>query len=502
MEVLKKSGCSLTLLILIGHLVKAHEHHHSTGNSTLGSGITSEPIDGILWAHIIFMTLAFGILFPTGMVLGLSKSRWHVPVQILGTSLATIGYFLGHAHGGREFEENIHSSFASYVVLLLLAQIGIGMFLKLHLERGPRWLRPMLVKFHKIFGIVIPVVSYIQIVFGAIVANGWCRGDHLGQCLAHFIMGSSFIGYGMVLIIMMRLGVAFLRRKRKSQDYYDSWTIMLWGLVNTFTEHRQVIREGLATLIEPKFLTHFDRLLQKPWSHKDLQHTALGLMWWAGGTAGVYLSRKGKRTIIPALVVIFTGFAMGSHAQSSEFSTKIHAIFGMTLVSAGIVRIIEITFLGNRKTITPLHHLSPYLLILSGLLFMGSNEEQVAFLEQRDIDPFSYALVYSTIAFLVFIYSHLQIDLYWLSGDNDGESKYDIAIGDTMMHSRNIPHIPLPTNDSRGSSASHDDDRMINEGQVKLLDRNSGNGFQLNELLVNQLDDDENEKMNGEANGM
>lgn len=46
---------------------------------------------------------AFGFLFPFGMVLGLARNRWHVPVQILATALFVVGYFLAHAHAGRNY---------------------------------------------------------------------------------------------------------------------------------------------------------------------------------------------------------------------------------------------------------------------------------------------------------------------------------------------------------------------------------------------------------------
>ena len=48
-------------------------------------------MDSTLWIHIIMQTFAFGIVFPTGMVLGLVKSRWHVPTQILGAAIAVPG---------------------------------------------------------------------------------------------------------------------------------------------------------------------------------------------------------------------------------------------------------------------------------------------------------------------------------------------------------------------------------------------------------------------------
>jgi len=51
------------LLSLISRNVYAHEHHELLNDV----GATDESIDGILWAHITFMSLAFGIIFPTGM---------------------------------------------------------------------------------------------------------------------------------------------------------------------------------------------------------------------------------------------------------------------------------------------------------------------------------------------------------------------------------------------------------------------------------------------------
>lgn len=128
-----------------------------------------------------------------GMVLGFSKSRWHVPVQALGVTLATIGYFLGHAHGGREFAENAHSSFATYVVLFLICQVCLGVYLKLHWEKGlNKWLRPISVKFHRTLGVLVPIIGYAQIVLGVITMNGWCR---FLSFLFYFIFGLFFFFY-------------------------------------------------------------------------------------------------------------------------------------------------------------------------------------------------------------------------------------------------------------------------------------------------------------------
>lgn len=55
-------------------------------------------------------TTAFGFLFPFGMVLGLARNRWHVPVQILATALFVVGYFLAHAHAGRNYVSSSYYS--------------------------------------------------------------------------------------------------------------------------------------------------------------------------------------------------------------------------------------------------------------------------------------------------------------------------------------------------------------------------------------------------------
>ena len=162
--------------------------------------------------------------------------------------------------------------------------------------------------------------------FGGITALGFCRGDHLGQCLAHFIMGSAFIGYGIVLTILLLVGQIWLKRTGRSQEFFDSLLIAVWGCVNTFTEHRW----GTA------------------WVKNDLQHTSMGIVWWCAGLLGIWLSRKRdgrpKRNLFPALVIMLTGWGMSAHPQSLELSTHVHSVFGYTLMAAGAARIVEIAF--------------------------------------------------------------------------------------------------------------------------------------------------------------
>lgn len=260
------------------------------------------------------------------------KNRWHVPVQVLGTVIAVLGYFLGHMHKGRQFSKNVHASFASWLMLMLIAQVVMGIYLRLHLTKGIQGkIRKVVVIGHGILGKSMPVLAWVQMIFGGITALGFCRDDHLGQCLAHFIMGGAFIAYGILLTILMLVGQVWLKRTGRSQEFFDSAVIAAWGCVNTFTEHRW----GGA------------------WVANDIQHTTMGVVWWSAGLAGVWLSRKRdgspKRNFIPGFVILITGWAMSAHPQHLPLSTMVHTMFGYTLMGAGFTRIIEIAFVLKDK---------------------------------------------------------------------------------------------------------------------------------------------------------
>jgi hypothetical protein len=49
-------------------------------------------------------------------------------------------------------------------------------------------------------------------------------------------MGSAFQLYGIVLLLMGRYGAGWLARRNQSQEYLDSWMVLTWGVVNTFSK--------------------------------------------------------------------------------------------------------------------------------------------------------------------------------------------------------------------------------------------------------------------------
>jgi hypothetical protein len=77
--------------------------------------------------------------------------------------------------------------------------------------------------------------------FGALTLGGYCRGGHLPQCLAHYIMGSGFTAYGSIMAILLLAGEAWVRRSGRSPEWWDLWVIMLWVYFVLFFQRAKFI---------------------------------------------------------------------------------------------------------------------------------------------------------------------------------------------------------------------------------------------------------------------
>ncbi|KAI8907419.1 hypothetical protein DFJ77DRAFT_434581 [Powellomyces hirtus] len=422
------------LLIVLGTPpVSAHEHGSTSPSAISTSDLL--PLDPLLSLHILLQLVAWGILYPLGMVFGLTRSPWHVPTQTMATLLTAAGFVLGHKHGGREYPLTAHSTVANLIFFLLCAQVSLGVYLKLHMHEETRF-RRIAVGCHGFLGKSWPIVSWLQIMLGVLTSLTFCLGEHTGQCLAHLIMGSAFIIYGAIYLLMLRAGAPWLEHTGKSQEHIDSWVLMVWGIVNTFTEHRG-----------------------GTWSHKDMQHTTMGIVWWASGALSIFLTRNNKRSVFPSLILIFTGYAFFSHAQNMELSSKLHGAFGSTLMLAGLARIIEISFIlkdapADNHNIRSFQHLPPYLLVVSGTMFMTVTEEQLALVNDIGMDHSTYTLLQLTIAAIVYLWTNMLVSAYEHSGKNAanrqqlGVSSSSSSSGSSTTARRSDEYRPLTASTS------------------------------------------------------
>lgn len=282
---------------------------------------------------------------------------------------------------------------------------------------SPELLAPsrVLKRVYKTLAVTSVLTGWVRVCLAPVALFGFCYGKSTGQCIAHGIMGSSFVAYGFLLVWV--LTIPWIRNharlngdpNRKSQEFWDSLLMCLWGIVNTFTEHRWG-KEG--------------------WSHSDYQHTSMGIVWWCGGLVGMWLSRKnGTRNVIPALLLIYTGYAMSQHSQHLAISTKVHAMFGLVLMSGGLTRILEICFLlrdapsSDTGKVLAFQHFPPMCLVMSGVLFMSANEEQLQLVHDLGADHSSYILVVTGAGFIIYFWMILLIALYLrlVGYDEDGE---------------------------------------------------------------------------------
>lgn len=68
-----------SFLLCLATVVLAHDHHDM---ESIPPEKALAQMDRILWMHIVLQGVVWGVLFPIGMVLGLTKSKWHVPLQV------------------------------------------------------------------------------------------------------------------------------------------------------------------------------------------------------------------------------------------------------------------------------------------------------------------------------------------------------------------------------------------------------------------------------------
>ena len=66
----------------------------------------------------------------------------------------------------------------------------MGVTLKLHIEKGFLGkVRKVAVRAHGVLGCMIPLLAWVQFLFGGIASQGFCRGEHMGQVFGAFHYG-------------------------------------------------------------------------------------------------------------------------------------------------------------------------------------------------------------------------------------------------------------------------------------------------------------------------
>ncbi|KAI1296387.1 hypothetical protein EDD11_007353 [Mortierella claussenii] len=240
-------------------------------------------------------------------------------------------------HYGWKWNISAHGAMANLLLLLLFVQVGMGVYRKVAKGRSKlriRWLSQSVAKkVHSYLGKAHLVLAYIQMVLGFIRLIEACPGQAFGQCISHIVMGGSFWWYGGIYIAYLVGSFPGVTRP----EWYESVVMTVWGVINFSILHQWGTR----------------------WSHADLQHTSLGLLWVGGGILSLLLESKYnplaqfiiRKNPIPAMLIILTGYAMGQHAQYYMFATVVHTFFGYALMLGGVCRLIQLAI---RPAVSPM----------------------------------------------------------------------------------------------------------------------------------------------------
>lgn len=116
--------------------------HHAMDMPVLNSTAADEPMSYALlpadksyfYIHVTMMVLAFWVLMPIGIMLGIAKSSLHMPVQLLAFGVAMVGFFFAKLYGHSTphlYAGNSHHTLGWVLFLFLCLQMLIGVIRKI-----------------------------------------------------------------------------------------------------------------------------------------------------------------------------------------------------------------------------------------------------------------------------------------------------------------------------------------------------------------------------------
>ncbi|KAJ2480144.1 hypothetical protein IWW56_002628 [Coemansia sp. RSA 2131] len=422
-------------------LVSAHgEEMDKTGTLPEDAPFYKWPDEPMGWAlkvHLVLCLIAYVVILPVGLVMEVASHRYQWLAQLSGAGIAFLGIVFGWVHGHLG---NVYARYGWFMLSLLAQQTATN--LGLTLDAVPRNKKSQL--FYRMVGAMQLVCTYVGMLLGGIRFLNLCSQGHLGQCVSHFARGSALIIGAVCILVCMRVFGAIIVELRRPLELYLSIIMILVGAIGTFTEHN-----------------FFQTSDGDSWSHKDLQHTLIGVSWFAGGLLGVLMtcrSHPRSRNPIPSLIFIATGIAMITHQQDLVMASHTHFLFGAALVCLGLSTIAEITllaagFVKDHDQPALFQFVPVFFMCASGMFLMGSNRDMVLFLINSHIDVATYALILLSFCFVIMFYFYVLVDLYFaLAGPQP--AKYRVLEQHADRQSTSSQTSTLNHSDSHSSLAS------------------------------------------------
>ncbi|KAF8475936.1 hypothetical protein BDZ91DRAFT_710619 [Kalaharituber pfeilii] len=273
---------------------------------------------------------------------------------------------------------------------------------------------------------LLPIIGFVLITTGVVVFTGIFVGPNVLNGLAHTIKGGIFFWYGVFcfgrwLGAFSEFGWAWnIKPESHSKwinhiptcEMIESSLILFYGTVDVFLEHLAAWGHS--------------------WTHMDLEHESIAILFFGGGLCGVMLESKMVRNLLsqnagdqaasdrqsqgpmtsynllPGLVIFLLGKSIGAHHQSSSLSVTLHTQWGQFLSYAGILRTATyiLHYISPVKSTAPSRPptevVASFCLMAGGLIFMLSNKDTVAGFEKYDYQgSFVFTLIVALTAFLM-----------------------------------------------------------------------------------------------------
>ncbi|KAI8078992.1 uncharacterized protein B0P05DRAFT_587224 [Gilbertella persicaria] len=138
------SFISCALLLFAPTALAQHDHASMMGDEPVPAfnATGNEPMSyalfpaekGYFYIHVAMMVIAFWILMPIGVMLGIAKSSLHVPVQLLSFCFAMVGFFFAKLYGHSTphlYAGNSHHTLGWILFLFMIVQMTVGVVRKI-----------------------------------------------------------------------------------------------------------------------------------------------------------------------------------------------------------------------------------------------------------------------------------------------------------------------------------------------------------------------------------
>ena len=218
------------------------------------------------------------------------------------------------------------------------------------------------------------------------------------------------------------LGVVSARKVRvPSAEFVESSVIFLYGASNIWLEHLAAWGDA--------------------WSAQDFEHVSISIMFFGGGLCGMLVESTRVRDFLntailmspaaygpqpikdhlsppktypfsmnpfPGLIILLLGLMMSSHHQSSMVATMVHKQWGTLFIGFALARAVTyiLTYISPPSSYLPSRPpselITSFCLISGGLIFMASNKDTVAAMENHGIHAmFPFTVTMGFTAFLM-----------------------------------------------------------------------------------------------------